>query len=55
MEIFEFRAQFLPWFLMLLVVVFGYNAQDDIIGAIVGHIYYFIADVLPEIPETYDL
>ena len=45
----------MPWFLMMLVVVFGFNAQDDVIGAVVGHIYYFLADVLPEIPETYDM
>ena len=52
MEIFTFRAQFLPWFLMLLVVVFGFDAQDDIIGAGVGHLYYFLVDVVPKIPET---
>ncbi len=55
MEVFEFRAQFLPWFLMMLVVVFGFDAKDDVIGAVVGHIYYFLADILPEIPETYDM
>lgn len=53
MEIFTFRAQFLPWFLLLFVVIFGYDAQDDVIGAFVGHIYYFLAEVLPQIPETF--
>ena len=47
MEIFEFRAQFLPVFLMFMVTVFGFNAWDDIVGAVVGHIYYFLHDVLP--------
>ena len=37
---------------MLLVVVFGFDAQDDIIGAAVGHLYYFLMDVVPMIPET---
>ena len=55
MEIFTFRAQFLPWFLMLLVVVFGFDAQDDIIGAAVGHLYYFLADIMPKIPETREM
>jgi len=55
LEIFTFRAQFLPWFLVLFIVVFGFDAQDDLIGAVVGHLYYFLADVLPQIPETYKL
>lgn len=55
MEIFTFRAQFLPWFLMLLVVVFGFDAQDDLVGALVGHIYYYFADVVPKIPETKEM
>ena len=55
MEIFTFRAQFLPWCLMLLVVVFGFDAQDDLVGALVGHIYYYFADVVPKIPETKEL
>jgi hypothetical protein len=40
---------------MLLVVVFGFDAQDDLIGAAVGHMYYFLADVVPKIPETKDM
>ena len=39
----------------LLVVCFGYDAQDDIIGAVVGHLYYYIVDIIPKIPETRDL
>ena len=55
MEIFTFRAQFLPWILMLLVIVFGFDAQDDVIGAAVGHVYYYLMDVIPLIPETKDV
>ena len=40
---------------MILVIVFGFDAQDEIIGAVVGQIYYFLVDVLPKIPETYNL
>ena len=40
---------------MLFVVVFGFNAQDDLIGAGVGHLYYFSVDIVPKIPETYEL
>jgi len=37
------------------VLCFGYDAQDDIIGAIVGHLYYYIVDIIPKIPETREL
>jgi len=40
---------------MLLVVVFGFDAQDDLIGALVGHMYYYFADVVPKVPETKEL
>ena len=52
MEFITFRAQFLPWLLILLVVVFGFDVQDDLVGAAVGHMYYFLMDVVPHIPET---
>ena len=55
MELLTFRAQFLPWILILLVVVFGFDVKDDLIGAGVGHIYYFLMDIVPNIPETYKL
>ena len=37
------------------MVVFGFDAESDLIGAAVGHMYYFIADILPKIPETHGL
>jgi Derlin-2/3 len=52
MEFITFRAQFLPWLLITLVVVFGFDVQDDLVGAAVGHMYYFLMDVVPKIPET---
>ena len=41
--------------MMIMVTVFGFNAWDDLVGAAVGHMYYFLVDVLPKIPETKDL
>lgn len=41
--------------MLLLVVVFGFDAEEDLIGAAVGHMYYFLVDVLPNIPETHGL
>ena len=52
LEIFHFRAPLLPWFLLFLVVMFGYPPKYDLIGILVGHMYYFLEDVVPMIPET---
>ena len=54
LEIFHFRAPFLPWFLLLFVVMFGFNPRYDLIGVTVGHLYYYLEDVVPKIPETQD-
>jgi Derlin-2/3 len=54
LEVFQFRAPFLPWFLLLFVVMFGFNPKYDIIGVAAGHIYYYLEDVVPKIPETED-
>ena len=49
-EIFHFRAPILPWFLLLMTIVFGYSAKYQIIGILAGHFYFFFQDVLPKIP-----
>jgi Der1-like family len=54
LEIFQFRAPFLPWFLLLFVVMFGFNPKYDLIGLTAGHLYYYLEDVVPKIPETED-
>lgn len=54
LEIFHFKAPFLPWFLLLFVIMFGFNPKNDLIGISIGHLYYFLEDVLPKIPETLD-
>jgi hypothetical protein len=53
-EIFQFRAAFLPWFLLLFVFMFGFNPKYDIIGVTAGHLYYYLEDVVPKILETED-
>ena len=55
LEIFHFRAPFLPWVLMIFLLMFGFNPIFDVIGVGVGHIYYYLEDVLPKIPETRDI
>merc|ERR1739848_618391 len=44
---FIIRAPFLPWVFMAFSLVLGGQIMDDVIGIIVGHMYYFLEDVFP--------
>ena len=35
--------------------MFGFNPVNDIIGVCVGHLYYYLEDVVPKIPDTRDV
>ena len=39
--LFSFNAPYLPWVLLSFAVVLGNSATIDLIGIIVGHVYYF--------------
>ena len=54
-ELFQFRAPVLPWAMLLMVIMFGYSPKYDLCGMAAGHIYYFIEDVIPKLPETEDV
>ncbi len=45
----------MPWFLLLFVVMFGFNPKYDLIGVAAGHLYYYLEDIVPKIPETKDV
>ena len=34
--------------------MFGFNPKYDLIGVAAGHLYYYLEDVVPKIPETED-
>lgn len=42
-----FQAPFLPWALLAFSVLLGNAFWVDLMGMVVGHIYYFIEDVFP--------
>lgn len=45
-----FNAPYLPWVLMAFsLFMHGTVPKDEILGVIVGHVYYFLADVWPGI------
>jgi len=47
--LFPFTAPFLPWVLLTFSVMLGNPATTDMIGIAVGHLYFYLEDVLPEI------
>merc|ERR1712018_508888 len=44
---FIIRAPYLPYVFMLFSLVLGGEVMSDLVGIIVGHLYYFIEDVFP--------
>ncbi|GBG32083.1 Derlin-1 [Hondaea fermentalgiana] len=44
---FRFTGKHLPWALMAFTVLIGGSPIPDIIGVIVGHVYYFLVDAYP--------
>jgi Derlin-2/3 len=47
--IFPFSAPYLPWVLLLFSLVIGNPVETDLLGIIVGHIYYFLEFVYPHV------
>tara|TARA_R110002050_G_scaffold195474_3_gene330297 strand:- start:1125 stop:1700 length:576 start_codon:yes stop_codon:yes gene_type:complete len=45
--LFTFSAPYLPWVILGFGWVIGQNPVHDLLGIGVGHIYYFLEDVLP--------
>lgn len=47
--IFPFRAPYLPWVLLLFSMFIGNPIETDLLGIVVGHVYYFIEFVYPHV------
>lgn len=43
----NFRAPYLPWILLIFSYILGSSPSIDLLGVLVGHVYYYIADVYP--------
>ncbi|XP_072099554.1 derlin-2-like isoform X5 [Mobula birostris] len=46
----NFHAPFLPWVLMGFSLLLGNSVIVDLLGIVVGHVYYFLEDVFPNQP-----
>ena len=44
---FKFKALYLPWVYMALRVLMGGGITHMLVGVAVGHVYYFLVDVVP--------
>lgn len=44
---FRFTGSTLPWVLMGFTVLTGGSPVPDVCGLVVGHVYYFLVEVLP--------
>ena len=51
-DVFVFRSCFLAYFYLVLTILCGFTPVSQIVGCFVGHIYFFLEDVMPRIEET---
>jgi len=52
--VFSFTAPYLPWVMLMFSVLLGNPVTIDVIGIIVGHLYYFCEYVYPIIAQIRD-
>ena len=54
LELIQFQAPYLPLFYLALDTLFIGTPLVTVVGYLVGHLYYFLEDVLPHLPGTED-
>jgi len=47
--LFNFTAPYLPWVILGFGMLLGQSPVFELLGVVVGHIYYFIEDIYPQI------
>jgi hypothetical protein len=47
----QFNAPYLPWVLLIFSLVLGNPVEMDVLGIIVGHTYYFLDFIYPQVAE----
>ena len=45
--LFTFNAPYLPWVILGFGLLLGQNPVFDLLGILIGHIYFYLEDVLP--------
>lgn len=46
--LFNFSAPYLPWVIIGFGLLLNHSPVSDLLGVVVGHIYYFLEDVYPQ-------
>jgi Derlin-2/3 len=52
MGIFTLRAPYLPWFYLIFSYLLESEFKHDLLGMIVGHIYFYFKDIFPRIKKS---
>jgi Derlin-2/3 len=52
MGIFTMRAPYLPWFYLLFSYLLESDFKNDLLGMVVGHIYFYFKDIFPRIKKS---
>ena len=47
--LFTFTAPYLPWVILGFGLMLGQSPVFDLLGILIGHIYYYLEDVLPQL------
>jgi hypothetical protein len=50
--LFPFSAPYLPWVLLLFSMFIGNPIETDLLGIVVGHVYYFLEFVYPHVARV---
>jgi len=48
--LFNFRAPYLVWVFLLFNIIFQGRYETDLAGIVIGHIYFYLTDVFPNMP-----
>jgi Derlin-2/3 len=51
--ILNFPAPWLPWVLLAFSTILGASPVVDLIGIFVGHVYYYLEDIVPRMPGRF--
>ena len=50
--LFPFNAPYLPWVLLIFSLVLGNPIETDLMGILVGHIYFFLDRIYPQVADV---
>ena len=54
LNLFHFRSCWLPFVYFLVIVLWGSDPTYDLVGNVVAHTYFYLVEILPQIPELQD-